>query len=240
MVLMGWISFRMEVKRTVVLDVRSNYTTVRAILSTMNTQTTRKPRADGVRSRQAILDAAARLATVEGLNGLSIGGLADHIGMSKSGLYAHFKSKEELQLATIDTASEVFDAEVVRPAAAAPAGRARLWALSNEFLAHLERGVFPGGCFFASVAAEIDTRPGRVRDRIVEFIESWVGELLQPVKDAQAAGEIDPAQDAAQLTFEVNAMLLMANAAYVMDPSPEVLERARRGIERLIGPAPTG
>src|SRR4249920_3880281 len=99
----------------------SNYTTVRAILSNMNTQTTRKPRADGERSRHAILDAAARLATVEGLNGLSIGGLADHIGMSKSGLYAHFKSKEELQLATIDTAADVFDAEVVERAAAAPA-----------------------------------------------------------------------------------------------------------------------
>ena len=204
----------------------------------MDTETTRKPRSDGFRSRHAILDASARLATVEGINGLSIGGLADHIGMSKSGLYAHFKSKEELQLATIDTAAALFNDEVVEPGVAAPTGRARLWALSNEFLAHLERGVFPGGCFIASVAAELDTRPGRVRDRIVEFIESWVGELLQPVKDAQAAGEIDPAQDAAQLTFEVNAMLMMANAAYVMNPSPGVLERARRGIARLIGPAP--
>ena len=205
----------------------------------MNSQTpTRRPRSDGQRSRSAILHASARLATIEGLNGLSIGGLADHIGMSKSGLYAHFKSKEELQLATIDTASEIFAAEVVEPAAAAPAGLARVWALSNEFLAHLERGVFPGGCFFASVAAEIDTRPGRVRDRIVEFIEGWVGELLQAVKDAQAAGEIDPAEDAQQLTFEIDAMLLMANAAYVLNPSPEVLEQGRRGIERLIGPAP--
>jgi AcrR family transcriptional regulator len=204
----------------------------------MTTQTTRKPRSDGLRSRHAILDASARLATVEGITGLSIGGLADHIGMSKSGLYAHFKSKEELQLATIDTAADLFNVEVVEPGVAAPPGRARLWALSNEFLAHLERGVFPGGCFFASVAAEIDTRPGRVRDRIVEFIEGWVGELFQTVKDAQAAGEIDPAEDAEQLTFEIDAMLLMANAAYVMSPSPEVLERARRGIERLIGPAP--
>ena len=207
----------------------------------MNTQpTTRRPRADGKRSRHAILDAAARLATVEGLNGLSIGGLAEHIGMSKSGLYAHFKSKEELQLATIDTAAGLFSAEVVEPGRAAPAGRARLWALSNEFLAHLERGVFPGGCFFASVAAEIDTRPGRVRDRIIEFIESWVGELIQAVEDAQRLGEIDATEAAGQLAFEVNAMLLMANAAYVMDPGPDPLDRARRGIERLIGPAPAG
>lgn len=205
----------------------------------MNAQTpTRRPRSDGQRSRSAILHASARLATIEGLNGLSIGGLADHIGMSKSGLYAHFKSKEELQLATIDTASDIFTAEVVEPAAAAPAGLARVWALSNEFLAHLERGVFPGGCFFASVAAEIDTRPGRVRDRIVEFIVSWVGELRQAVEDAQAAGELDPAMDAEQLTFEIDAMLLMANAIYVLDPRLEVLERGRRGVEKLIGPDP--
>jgi AcrR family transcriptional regulator len=205
----------------------------------MNSQTpTRRPRSDGQRSRSAILHASARLATIEGLNGLSIGGLADHIGMSKSGLYAHFKSKEELQLATIDTASEIFTAEVVEPAASAPAGLARVWALSNEFLAHLERGVFPGGCFFASVAAEIDTRPGRVRDRIVEFIVSWVGEVRRAVEDAQAAGELDPAMDAEQLTFEIDAMLLMANALYVLDPRPEVLERGRRGVAKLIGPEP--
>jgi AcrR family transcriptional regulator len=219
--------------------MRGNYTTVRAILSNMNSQTpTRRPRSDGQRSRSAILQASARLATIEGLNGLSIGGLADHIGMSKSGLYAHFKSKEELQLATIDTASEIFTAEVVEPAAAAPAGLARVWALSNEFLAHLERGVFPGGCFFASVAAEIDTRPGRVRDRIVEFIVSWVGEVRRAVEDAQAAGELDPGMDAEQLTFEIDAMLLMANALYVLDPRPEVLERGRRGVAKLIGPEP--
>jgi len=205
----------------------------------MNSQTpTRRPRSDGQRSRSAILHASARLATIEGLNGLSIGGLADHIGMSKSGLYAHFKSKEELQLATIDTASEIFAAEVVEPAAAAPAGLARVWALSNEFLAHLERGVFPGGCFFASVAAEVDTRPGRVRDRIVEFIVGWVGEVRRAVEDAQAAGELDPAMDAEQLTFEIDAMLLMANALYVLDPRPEVLERGRRGVAKLIGPEP--
>ncbi len=204
----------------------------------MNAQTTRKPRADGERSRHAILDAAARLATVEGINGLSIGGLADRIGMSKSGLYAHFKSKEELQLATIDTAAGLFNAEVVEPGVAAPAGRVRLWALANEFLAHLERGVFPGGCFFASVAAELDTRPGPVRDRIAEFVTEWFGLLTATIEDSQRAGEIDPTEAPEQLAFELDAMLLMANAAYVMDPGPEALDRARRGIERLIGPPP--
>jgi AcrR family transcriptional regulator len=205
----------------------------------MNAQpSTRRPRSDGARSRRAILDASARLATVEGLNGLSIGGLAEHIGMSKSGLYAHFKSKEELQLATIETAAEIFDAEVVAPAGAVPAGRARVWALAEEFLAHLERGVFPGGCFFASVASEVDTRPGLVRDRILEVIADWVGAIVDAVAGAQAAGEIDAGEDPQQLAFEIDAMLLMANAAYVMQPGPGALDAGRRGIARLIGPPP--
>src|SRR5689334_5924571 len=113
----------------------------------------------GERSRNAILTAAARLATTYGLHGLSIGELAEHLGMSKSGLYAHFKSKEELELATIDAAAVVFNREVLEPAMAAPPGVRRLRKLSDAFLSHLERRVFPGGCFFAAVAAELDTRP---------------------------------------------------------------------------------
>src|SRR5215470_13186988 len=97
----------------------------------------RKRRSDGERSRGAILDEAAQLATVEGLTGLSIGRLAEAVGMSKSGLFAHFGSKEELQLATIDTASEIFAAEVVDPALAEPSGIARLQALSDRFLGHV-------------------------------------------------------------------------------------------------------
>jgi len=123
----------------------------------------RRQRADGRRSRDAILDNAARLATVEGLEGLSIARLAEHTGMSKSGLYAHFTSKEELQLATIERAQEIFETEVLRPARTKPDGLRRLWALSDEFLSHLERNVFPGGCFFAAVGAEFDTHPGASR-----------------------------------------------------------------------------
>src|SRR5947208_12442294 len=110
------------------------------------TPTGRKPRADGVQSRRAILRAAAQLATTRGLEGLSIGELAQHIGMSKSGLYAHFKSKEELELATIETAAEVFDRDVLGPASESPGGLKRVLALSEAFLQHLEKRVFPGGC----------------------------------------------------------------------------------------------
>src|SRR5262249_51302303 len=113
-------------------------------------------RSKGQASRATILLAAARLATTKGLIGLSIGDLAAEVGMSKSGLYAHFKSKEELELATIATAAAIFDSEVLQPATQAPAGIARLKSLVNSFLSHLERRVFPGGCFFAAVAAELD------------------------------------------------------------------------------------
>src|SRR5438093_9153747 len=110
---------------------------------------TRRPRADGERSRQTILRAAANLATIDGLEGISIGNLAAHIGMSKSGLYAHFGSKEELQLATVETAREIFDAEVVEPTQTIVDPLERLRALCDRFLSHLERRIFPGGSFFA-------------------------------------------------------------------------------------------
>src|SRR5262249_54049159 len=118
------------------------------------------PSAAEARSRQTILREAARLVTVEGIEGLSIARLATSVGLSKSGLLAHFRSKEALQLATIETADQIFRREVVTPALDAPAGIARLKALCEAFLAHLERDVFPGGCFFASVSAEVDTQPG--------------------------------------------------------------------------------
>src|SRR5438132_5457342 len=113
-------------------------------LGAPRTQTGRKPRVDGLRSRQAILNSAARLATTHGLEGLSIGDLAQHIGMSKSGLYAHFKSKEELELATIDAAAEIFEVDVIRKIPESVRGLARVTALSEAFFQHLARRVYPG------------------------------------------------------------------------------------------------
>ena len=194
----------------------------------------RRKRSDGERSRRAILDAAARLATVEGIDGLSIAGLAQSIGMSKSGLYAHFGSKEELQLATIDTAEEVFDADVIAPAMQSDDGLARAEALCERFLSHVERGVFPGGCFFASVAAELDTRPGPVRDRIAAFLAEW-GELIaSSLRTAQRQGDLPAEASVEQLTFELNAMLSQANALFLLEDDGRVFDLARRAIrERL-------
>jgi AcrR family transcriptional regulator len=194
----------------------------------------RRQRSDGIRSREAILREAAMLATVEGIEGLSIGRLAASVGMSKSGLFAHFRSKEELQLATIDTADAIFRAEVVEPALDAPPGVARVRALCEAFLSHLARGVFPGGCFFASVAMEIDTHPGAVRDRALASVASWLGELEVAVSEAQAEKTIDPKASAAQIAFELDAFLLLANAQYVASGDPAALELGRRAIDRLL------
>jgi AcrR family transcriptional regulator len=194
---------------------------------------TRRRRSDGERSRRTILLTAARLATVEGLDGLSIARLAEASGISKGGLYAHFGSKEQLQLATIETAGEIFQEEVVAKTEAAPPGRERIVALADAFLDHLSREVFPGGCFFASAAAEFDTRPGRVMQEIAGFQRGWMALIERLVNEARDCGDLDAATDAGQLAFELNAMLVGANSAYLLQGAP-VLERARRGIERLL------
>ena len=197
----------------------------------------RRRRSDGERSRRAILDAAARLATVQGIEGLSIGGLAQAIGMSKSGLYAHFGSKEELQLATIATAQEVFDSDVVSPALAAGDGLVRVEALCERFLSHVERGVFPGGCFFASVAAEIDTRPGPVRDQIAAAQSEWAGRIATALREAQRRGELDKHASVEQLTFELNAALIQANALFLLQGDRRAFDLARRAIRDRLGRA---
>ena len=115
---------------------------------------------------------------VHGLEGLSIGDLAQHIGMSKSGLYAHFKSKEELELATIDTAAEIFESDVIQKVAQSLQGIARVNALTEAFFQHLVRRIFPGGCFFATVAAQLASHPGRARDRIMQMQSAWVVQFI--------------------------------------------------------------
>jgi AcrR family transcriptional regulator len=202
--------------------------------------TARRPRARrsaGEQSRNAILDAAARLATVEGLGGLSIARLADAVGMSKSGLFAHFGSKEELQLATIETASSIFAAQVIEPAMTAGPGIERLRRLADGYLAYVQADTFPGGCFFASALAEVDTQPGAVRDRVTGFLADWMNRLQAAARDAQAEGAIDRAEDPAQIAFEVEAALLLANNQYVITRTPEPVDRARRAIGRRLAAA---
>jgi AcrR family transcriptional regulator len=200
-------------------------------------QPPRRRRSDGERSRATILREAAQLATVEGLDGLSIARLADAVGMSKSGLFAHFGSKEELQLATVATASDLFDEIVIDPALAEQTGIERLRALCENYLRHVERSVYPGGCFFASAAAELDTRLGPVRDLAIEVVGDWLEQQRKAVRDAQAEGAIDPSEDPDQVAFELEAYLMAANQMFVISRDPVPIEQARRAIERRLAAA---
>jgi AcrR family transcriptional regulator len=200
-------------------------------------RTERRRRSDGERSRTAILRTAANLATVSGLEGLSIGQLADHVGMSKSGLYAHFGSKQELQLATIETAQEIFDREVIAPALAVREGLPRLLELCERFLSHVERNVFPGGCFFASAAAELDTRPGPVQDRVAGVLAGWTELVLGALREAQTNGDVEREVDLDQLAFELTALLQQANNMWVLQEDPRVFGWARRAVEKLVDQA---
>jgi AcrR family transcriptional regulator len=200
----------------------------------MTETTTRRVRSDGERSRKTILRAAANLATIDGLEGISIGNLASHIGMSKSGLYAHFKSKEELQLATVETAQEIFREDVVAPAAALADPIEQLKAFSDAFLTRVERRIFPGGCFFSSVEAEFDTHDGAVKDKIVALQRERAQMLTDLVADAQAAGSIAASEDPAQVAFEITAYLLLGNTGFVLHDDPAYLHRARTAVHRLL------
>jgi AcrR family transcriptional regulator len=188
----------------------------------------------GERTRHSILTTAAALASQEGLEPLSIGRLAEATGMSKSGLFAHFGSKEELQLATVDHAAQLFVDEVIAPARAAPRGVARVWALCDHMVDYAERQVFPGGCFFAATSFEFNHKPGPVRDRILEMISSWLSYLEHAIEQAQAAGELADAPSAHELAFQLDAFAQASNAQYQLFRDPAVFAEARRAIrERL-------
>jgi AcrR family transcriptional regulator len=177
--------------------------------------------------REPILDRAIDLASSEGLEGLTIGRLARELEMSKSGLFGHFGSKEELQLATIEGAARRFVREVVEPALPEPEGAPRLRALCDRYVAYLERRVFPGGCFWGAVTAEFDGRPGPVRDRIRDAMGAWLGELE---RQAEIAGVADPAQ----LAFQVHALVQGANSSFELFGDRTVFRRARDAIESLL------
>ncbi len=180
----------------------------------------------GERTREAILDDAARLATVDGLEGLSIGKLARSTGMSKSGLYAHFGSKLDLQLATIEAARQTFVDEVLVPALRTPKGAGRLLAACEAFLSHVERRVFPGGCFFAAAAVDVGTRPGPVHDAILAQRLDWLELLERLAREAAERGQLDSTADPAQLAFELQALLVAANTSYILQGDPTIFDRA--------------
>ena len=168
----------------------------------------KRPR--GVKTREAILRRAVSIASVEGLEGLTIGKLASDLGISKSGLFAHFGSKEELQLAVVEAARVIFVDRVVRPAYH-ERGLKRLRALYENWIAYSDEKTFPGGCFFSAVSLEFDDRPGKVRDQIMKLMKVWLNTLEDTTRAAQAAREIKKDVDPHQLAFEMHALATAAN-----------------------------
>jgi AcrR family transcriptional regulator len=195
----------------------------------------RRPRADGERTRGAILRTAASLATIDGLEGLSIGNLAAATGMSKSGLYAHFGSKQELQLATVQEADRIFQAEVVQPALAAPPGRAQLVAVCEAFFDYLQRRTFPGGCFFAAAALEMGTRPGPVKKRVAALQAGFAALVRGFADTALEQKELPAREDPDRLAFELHGIMLAADTSFVLHDDPAVLNLARQIVHQRLG-----
>ncbi|GLZ75431.1 TetR family transcriptional regulator [Actinorhabdospora filicis] len=188
----------------------------------------------GNQTRRLVMRRAADIASVEGLDGLTIGRLATELSLSKSGVFALFGSKEELQLATVRAARRIFLDHVAFPALDVPGGRERLLALCRNWLAYSRERVFPGGCFFFAVAAEFDSRPGPVRDAIVAARLEWVAYIEDGVRAATEAGELPAGTDPGQVAFELIALMEGANGESLLSASPLAYERAERAIARVL------
>jgi AcrR family transcriptional regulator len=185
----------------------------------------------GEETRQAILARAFELATVVGVSGLSIGRLAEEMGLSKSGLFAHFGSKEALEVAVVEEASRQFVQEVMVPALRHPRGEPRLRALFDNWM---QWGQRPGGCFFVGASAELDDRPGAPRDALTRSIKDWVDELAKAVRIAVSEGHFRADVDPDQVAFEIYGLMLGMHTFHRFLREPTTLERSRTAFERLL------
>jgi AcrR family transcriptional regulator len=198
--------------------------------------TERRTRAPGDRSRARVLEHAAALATLEGLDGVSIARIAAATGMPKSSVYVLFGSKEELQLATIDAARASFIRHVVTPAIATTApGRPRLQRLCDGYLDYVEQRIFPGGCFFVTASAEMGGRHGPVRDRVALYQRQWRQLLSDTAREAHATHEFAAGTDPDQLAFELGAILAGSDIAAILHDDNTIIDRARQAIHTRLG-----
>lgn len=190
--------------------------------------------AKGARTRESILRVAVDLASVEGLEGLTIGRLAEELKMSKSGLFAHFGSKEDLQLATVEMARQIFVERIVRPALVLPEGLPRFLGLCEGWLDHVKSRVFKGGCFFTAASFEFDSRSGPVRDAIAGTMRTWLDTLTRAIEGAQKARHIKPSIDAHKFAFEIYSLAMGANWALQLLDDKDAMAKARQNIfERI-------
>jgi AcrR family transcriptional regulator len=181
-----------------------------------------------------LIETALRLASVDGLEGLTLGRLADAVGMSKSGALAHFGGKEELQLQTLARAIEMFMAAVYRPVAPLPPGRERLLALCRRWFDFLSSGQLPGGCFMTTASVEYDARNGPVHDQVEQAMRRWLRSLEREIAAAQAARTLAPSLNARDTAFAINALVAGANVSFQLHGDADAFRRAQRVIERLL------
>ncbi|WP_129839825.1 TetR/AcrR family transcriptional regulator [Streptomyces sp. RFCAC02] len=196
--------------------------------------------AEANRTRDRIIERSVDLASLEGLEGLTIGRLATDLGMSKSGVLGHFGTKEALQVAAMRRAAEVFDREVWRPAVAAAPGLPRLRAVCAAWISYLERDVFPGGCLFVSVTFEYDGRTGPVHALIKRQFHVWALRLTAEIRRAVHAGDLPAGTDPAQLVFELYGVMMSLNHTIQLNGDRAAAARAHRATDRLLGFAPAG
>ena len=196
------------------------------------------PRRSAVAARETrgeIVARAVAVASTDGLEGLTIGRLAGDLSMSKAGVIGHFGSKEALQLAALEEAIAIFTREVWLPVAEREAGVERLLAIGEAWIAHLQSGVFPGGCFLTAASMEFDGRAGPVRDRVVAALKLWRTLIEHDVRTAVDAGELPAGTDPAQVSFEWNALAVGLNQAIQLFGDREAPARARRAMRRSLG-----
>jgi AcrR family transcriptional regulator len=188
----------------------------------------------GEETRQAILNRAFELATIHGVAGLSIGRLAEQTGLSKSGLFAHFGSKEALEVAVVEEGSRQFVQAVMVPALRKPRGEPRLRALFENWVTWGQR---PGGCFFVAVSSELDDRPGPQRDALVRALKDWIDEIAKAARIAVSEGHFRDDLDADQFAFELYSIMLGAHLFVRFLREPKASARTTQAFERLVAAA---
>lgn len=191
-------------------------------------------RSDGEQTHAVILDSAVKLASVEGVNQITLGRLASATGVSKSGVYAHFKSRVRLQVEIIEAAEAIFNREVIVPGLDAPEGLPRLVNLYEHYLSYVEREVFPGGCFFAGLISEFDAQTGPIHDAVVAGRRDWERLTEGLAREAQARGELDLEIDPKLIVFQLDAINDHTNFLFTLYRDPEIIERGREVAHQVI------
>jgi len=194
----------------------------------------RRSAADVADSRASAVEAAVDLASVEGLEGITIGRLAGELEMSKSGLIGRFGDREALQRAALASAIERFTDAVWRPASHVEPGLPRLEAIVDAWIAHLRDGVFPGGCFVTTASVEYDARPGALHDDVAAAVERWLAVLEREARHARDAGDLPPDRDPADVAFELHSLASGGSVAGRLIGDPAALDRTHAAMRRAL------